>query len=238
MNNSKFDLTGIYYTANQNNDYFMSNTQKILLKSFGEGPIISVSFKPTIIGMNCTNIVVGEGNRSNYKLYKQILIGASAAKTEYVCMMEDDMLYSAEHFQYRPKKDVFAYDIAKWSIFSWVKPPIFSYRPRKLMSSLIVTREALIRTLEERYAKYPTLEEASKTIYPLYFGEPGRFEHHLGITPLKTEEYTSSVPNIMFSTQEALGFLGLGKRKAHSKITSDRVEPWGDAKTVLSLYYR
>ena len=228
------DLTILYYTANNEPEYFLGNTQKQLLKAVGDTPIVCVSFKPMTFGT--TNICVGEGGRSNYKLYKQVLIAAQAAKTEFVATAEDDMLYSAEHFQYRPKKDVFAYDIAKWSIFSWVKPPIFSYRPRKLMSSLIVTREALIRTLEERYAKYPTLEEASKTIYPLYFGEPGRFEHHLGITPLKTEEYTSSVPNIMFSTQEALGYLHLGTRKAHSKTQADRVEPWGTAEEVLKLY--
>src|ERR1035437_6747584 len=193
------NLTILYYTANEEPEYFMNNTQKQLLVAVGDTPIVSVSFKPTIIGDNCTNIVLEGQTRSNYTLYKQVLMAAKEAKTEFVAMAEDDMLYSVEHFQYRPKDDVFAYDLAKWSIFSWTKPPIFSYRPRKLMSSLIVRREALIRTLEERYAKYPTLEEASKKVYPLYWGEPGRFEHHLGITPLKTEEYTSSVPNIMFS---------------------------------------
>ena len=104
------------------------------------------------------------------------------------------------------------------------------------MSSLIVRREALIRTLEARYAKYPTLEIASKTIYPLYWGEPSRFEHHLGITPLESEEYESSVPNVMFSTEQALGYLGLGKRKAHSKIIKTEIEPWGTAEEVLQLY--
>ena len=231
------DLTILYYTANEEPEYFMKNTQKQLLKAVGDTPIVSVSFKPTMIGDNCTNIVLEGQIRSNYTLYKQVLMAAKVATTEYVATGEDDLLYSAEHFQYRPQKDVFAYDLAKWSIFSWTKPPIFSYRPRKLMSSLIVTREALIRTLEERYAKYPTLEEASKTIYPLYFGEPGRFERHLGITPLESEEYSASVPNVMFSTPEALGYLHLGTRKAHNNIQANRVEPWGTAESVLKYYH-
>ena len=230
------DITILYYTCNEEPEYFMKNTQKQLLKAIGDTPIVSVSFKPTIIGDNCTNIVLEGQTRSNYTLYKQILMAAKAVTTEYVACGEDDMLYSAEHFQYRPKDDVFAYDINKWSIFSWTKPPIFSYRVRKLMSSLIVRREALIRTLEERYAKYPTLEEASKTIYPLYWGEPSRFERHLGITPLESEEYSASVPNVMFSTPEALGYLHLGTRKAHNSVQAEIVEPWGSAEEVLSLY--
>jgi len=230
------DLTGIYYTSNQNSDYFMANTQRILLENFGDNPIISVSFKPTVIGNNCTNIVIGEQQRSNYMLYKQVLIGVRAATTKYVCMLEDDMLYSKEHFQYRPEDGIFAYNTNKWSIFSWKKPPIFSQRIRKLMNSLIVTREALLKTLEERYSKYPVLEEVPGRLIKYFWGEPGRFEDHLGINKLKTEEYYSSVPNIMFSTSEALGYLHLGERKKHSGVIKTEVEHWGSAEAVLKLY--
>lgn len=230
------DLTILYYTANNIPEYFMQNTQKVLLNAVGNTPIVTVSFKPTVVGNNCTNIVVGEGGRSNYKLYHQVLLAAKAAKTKYVATAEDDMLYTASHFQYRPADDVFAYNINKWSIFSWVKPPIFSYRPRKLMSSLVVTRDSLVRTLEERYAKYPVFEDIPEDIFGFYWGEPGRFENHLGITPLKSEEYKSTEPNIMFSTAEALGYLHLGTRKAHSKIISEQVAPWGTAAEVLKYY--
>ncbi len=228
------DLTIIYYTANKNSDYFMANTQKQLLKVIGDTQIISVSFKPMNLGKN---ICIGEQERSNYMLYKQVLQGAIEAKTKYVAMAEDDMLYSEDHFKYRPSDDnTFAYNLNKWSIFSWVKPPLFSYRPRKLMNSLIVSRDALVENLEERYVKYPIFKEVPKSIINFYWGEPGRFEDHLGITKVKIEEYNSSVPNIMFSTSEALGFLHLGKRKAHSKITSEKIEPWGTAESILKLY--
>lgn len=231
------DLTIIYYTANKNSAYFMANTQRYLLKAIGDTPIVTVSFKPTLIGRSCTNICIGEQKRSNYTIYKQILIGAQEAKTKYVAMAEDDMLYSPEHFAYRPPDDAtFSYDINKWSLFSWVSPPIFSYRVRKLMNSLITTKTALVKTLEERYAKYPVLDNIDPQLFKMYWGEPGRFENHLGITPLKTEEYSSPVPNIMFSTSEALGFLDLGVRKAHNKIRADKVEPWGTAEEVLKLY--
>lgn len=231
------DLTIIYYTANKNSNRFMANTQKYLLKAIGDTPIISVSFKPTVIGNNCNNICVGEQKRSNYMIYKQVLIGAREANTKYVAMAEDDMLYSPGHFAYRPPNDeTFSYDINKWSIFSWVNPPVLSYRVRKLMNSLITTKKALVKTLEERYTKYPVLEKIPPKLYKLYWGEPGRFEKHLGITPIKTEEYSSTVPNIMFSTSEALGYLDLGSRKTHSEIRTNKVEPWGTAEEILKLY--
>lgn len=228
------DLTIIYYTANHNKDIFMANTQKYLLKAAGKTPIISVSFRPINLG---TNICIGEQERSNFMLYKQVLIGAKEAKTKYVAMAEDDMLYSPEHFDYRPPdKNTFSYNTNKWSIFSWTKPPVFSFRVRKLMNSLIVGRDALVKTLEERYTKYPVLENIPGDIYKYYWGEPGRFEYHLRITPLKSEEFFSAIPNIMFSTSEALGYQKLGSRKTHSEIIKNEVSPWGTAEEVLKLY--
>lgn len=231
------DLTIIYYTSNTISDYFMTNTQKVLLRAIGDTPVISVSFQKTVIGPNCINYCIGEQPRSKYTLYKQILYGATRAQTKYVATAEDDMLYASEHFTHRPPDDeMFSYNVNKWSVFSWVKPAIFSYRVRKSMTSLITTRDALVKTLTERYTKYPNLESIRPKIFDLYWGEPGRFEYHLGIPAVKTEEYRSSVPNIVFSTSEALGFQELGQRKAHSKIRADRVEPWGTAEEVLKLY--
>lgn len=228
------DLTIIYYTANKNKPGFMANTQKYLLKAVGKTPIISVSFRPINLG---TNICIGEQERSNYMLYNQVLIGAKAAQTKYVAMAEDDMLYSADHFTYRPgDENTFSYNTNKWSIFSWTKPPVFSFRVRKLMNSLIVGKNALIKTLEERYAKYPELDNIPDKVYKYYWGEPGRFENHLGITPLRSEEFFSPTPNIMFSTSEALGYLQLGSRKTHSDIIQTQVSPWGTAEEVLKLY--
>jgi hypothetical protein len=80
------------------------------------------------------------------------------------------------------------------------------------------------------------LEKIPPELFKLYWGEPGRFENHLGITPVKAEEYSSKVPNIMFSTSEALGYLDLGQRKAHSEIRSYKVDPWGTAEEILKLY--
>jgi hypothetical protein len=228
------DVTVIFYTSNTVSDYFMGNVQRQLLKSVGETPIISVSFKPINFG---ENICVGDIGRSHYSIYKQILIAAKRAKTKYVATAEDDVLYPVEHFMYRPSENTIAYDLSKWSIFTWTQPPIFSFRTnRRTMTSCIAERDVLIRTLEERYAKYPVLEDIPQDIIKYYWGEPGRFEDHLEISKVKTETYFSTVPSIIFSTPEALGFEHLGTRKAHGSVTKEVLPYWGTAQNVLKLY--
>ena len=198
------DLTILFYTANHISDYFMNNVIKQLHSAVGNTRIISISHKPMNLGKN---ICVGDIGRSAYNIYKQILIGAKEAKTEYVATAEDDVLYPEKHFMYRPTENTLAYDTNKWSIFTWYKPPVFSIREgRRTMTSLIAPRKELIRTLEERYAKYPIFEKIPENIYKYYWGEPGRFEDHLGISRVNTEKYFSTVPSIVFSTEEALGF--------------------------------
>ena len=229
----KDSLTIIYYTANHISDYFMENTKKQLLKAAGDLPIISVSFKPIDFG---TNICIGEQERSSYMIYKQILAGAKAATTEYVAMAEDDVLYPKEYFDYRPAKDVFAYDVNKWSIYSWDEHPFFMYKSRRTMTNLIVTREALIKTLEERYAKYPNASDVIGTRIHSLWGEPSRFENSLRITPVAHERYSSAVPSIVFSHAEAVAFGHLGTRKAHSGTRANVVEPWGTAEEIMKLY--
>lgn len=223
------DLTIIYYTANHISPFFMANTQKQLLKAVGNTPIISVSQKPIKFGKN---ICVGDIGRSSYNLYKQILIGARAATTKYVATAEDDVLYPQKHFVYRPAKDVFAYDINKWSIFVWDNPPHFSYRNRRTMTSLTVSRTALIKTLEKRFAKHPD----PNNIPLAWWAEPGRFDGYLGIEHVKNERYMCPIPSIVFSTPEAMAFEITGTKKRRGSVRAIEIEPWGTAEEIIKLY--
>jgi len=226
MNDS---LTIIFYTANHISDYFMGNVIKQLKKSAGDIPIISVSQKPMRLG---DNYCIGDIGRSVFNIYTQVLMGAQKAKTKYIATTEDDVLYPPEHFDYRPKDDVFAYDTAKWGIYTWSKPPIFSYKERRNMTSLICNRKALIRTLEERFVKYPNPNNIDTRVW----GEPGRYEKHLGITEVKSERFEANVPHIMFSTQKALSWEGLGNRKKHGVIRAYDIPFWGRADDIIQLY--
>jgi hypothetical protein len=230
------DLTILYYTANMIPEHFMREIQKQILKAVGNTRIISVSQKPIDFG---ENILVPEG-RSLYKLYYQILLAVREAKTPYVACAEDDTLYPQEHFEYRSALDAIAYDINKYTLQTWRGDKIFSLRPgRRTMSSMIGSTKVLRDTLEERYAKYPTVESIPPTIYKYYWGEPGRFENHALLTPLKeTERFEAKYPHIQFSTPEAMGFGYLGTRKALGPVQTYELEPWGSAKDIIKLYYK
>ncbi|KKU03350.1 MAG: hypothetical protein UX88_C0039G0006 [Candidatus Woesebacteria bacterium GW2011_GWC2_47_16] len=234
------DLTVIYYTSNYldtHNPYFLENTKKQLLKAIDDLPLISVSQKPIAFGQN---ICVGDIGRSHLNLYGQILTGAKAAKTKYVAMAEDDILYSYEHFHaYLPDKDRFAYDMNKWSIFTWTRPPLFSFRNnRKVVNSLISPRDMLVEALEERFARVEKLKQEGQKEEDIihHWGDPGRYEDKLGVTVRETEEFYSGVPNIVFSHPEAFGYLSRGTRKKLGDIKAIEIPYWGRAEDVLKLY--
>lgn len=231
----KNSLTVIYYTSNwldTHNPHFLANTKKQLIKAIGDLPLISVSQKPMDFGQN---LCVGEIGRSHFNIYRQILAGAKAAKTKYVAMAEDDILYSYEHFHsYVPEQDKFAYNMSKWSIFTWKKPPLFTFRDRKVVNSLIAKKDMLVEALEERFNKFKGVKD--EDIPFAYWGDPGRYEKLLGVTVRETEEFATTVPNIVFSHPEAFGYLNLGKRKKIGYISAIEVPYWGSAEEVMKLY--
>jgi hypothetical protein len=239
-------LTVIYYTSNyleEKNPYFLENTKKQLLMAVGDLPIVSVSQKPINLGQN---ICVGEIGRSHLNIYRQILAGAKAAKTNWVAMAEDDILYSFEHFNGLPyvkpeylNGEYFLYDMNKISIFTWSQPPIFSFRPQRMVvNSLIAPRQMLVDAMEERFKRYEEL----KKIWPeeriwKYWGDPGRYEDCLGVTVRPTYQYYSWNPSIVFSHEYAYGYeFNQGKRKKLGSLRIVELDKWGRAEDIMKLY--
>lgn len=242
------DLTIVYYTSNyldEKNPVFLENTKQQLLKAAGELPIVIVSQKPTLFGSNSINVVLGDIGRSHFNIYWQILQGCKAAKTKWVAMAEDDILYSPEHFDFTryiksPQDDVFYYDMNKVSLFTWIKPAMFSFRfKREVVNQLVCNRQLLIDAMAERFKK---LEELRK-IWPdekimKYWGDPGRYEEFLGVTVRKTRQESCSNPSIVFSHEWAYGYeVNQGKKKRLGDLRILELYGWGKASDVLKLYY-
>lgn len=226
---SEPDLTIVYYTANVINASFYEQTKAQLELAAGDLPIVSVSMKPIELGVN----TVIDTKRSHVNIYRQLLIGAKMADTKYIATAEDDVLYSPEHFKYRPSPGKFAYNTGTWMIFTWGEP-MFSQKigGRRNLTSLICEREALIKTLEERFAKYPDEEDVDLRIW----AEPGKYEGHLGITQVESETFYTNPPNIIFSHDRSLSFGNLGTRKAVGQIRALEVPYWGRAEDIRSKY--
>jgi hypothetical protein len=243
------DITIVYYTSNYletKNPKFVEKTREQLLKAAGDRPIIVVSQKPTKIG-NSVNVCVGDIGRSHLNIYRQILEGAKAATTDYVAMAEDDILYSYEH--YHPeiyiknefiRPDLFLYDMAKVSIFTWTKPPMFSFRTkRKVVNQLIAPRKMLIESLEERFERVEFLKSKGWPEEKIikYWGDPGRYEHLLGVTPRKSYEFYSWVPSVVFSHEHAFGYLYQGKKKKIGDLRIIELADWGKASDIVKMFY-
>lgn len=224
------NLTVVYYTASVLREPFFSNAQKQLTQAAGRLPIISISQKPLALGEN----ICVELGRSYLNIYKQMLIGAKAAKTKYIAFAEDDTLYSAEHFRtYMPKDDEFAFDVSRWSLYTWSSPPVFSIKSRRSNSTLIAVRDLFIEAMEERFAKFPDESQ----IKLKNWAEPSRYESHLGVTVRTGFEFSSDVPCITFSHPDAIGYDIQGELKALGKMKAYEIPYWGRASDVMERFY-
>jgi len=249
MGMTNFDMTVVYYTSNyleEHNPWFVENTKKQLIKAIGDYPLIIVSQKPMakddllMQRPNTENIVVGDWGRHHLNIYKQILIGSKAAKTEWVALAEDDIFYSYEHFHtYAPPHDKFAFDMSKVSLFSWTKPPMYSFRnKRRVVNHMIARRDMLVDAMEERFKRVDELQKEGKGddfILPR-FGDPGRYEDRLGVTIRKSEEFYTTCPGIVLTHPDAYGYLNHGKRKRIGDLRIIELQYWGKASSMLELW--
>lgn len=224
------DLTVIYYTANKISDYFFQNTKKQLLLTAQGMPIISVSQKPMDLGKN---ICMGDIGYNSLNIYKQVLVGAKSAKTKYIAMAEDDVLYSPEHFAYIPQTETFTYNMNVETIYTWNKNQCFIYKNRRALHSLICGRELFITAMEERFSKYP--DAADK---PDWWSEPGKsaYERRLGVKRYGSIQMSSKIPNIVFCAPQMLGFGFLGYKKKLGDVRKTVLPYWGKIEDIIKLY--
>lgn len=236
------DLTAIYYTSNHLevvNPRFVAKTKELLLESLGDIPLVSVSQVP-MHGFGL-NVCVGVKPRGHLEIYKSILVGARVATTDYIGLVEDDIIYAPSHFTtHRPPLHKFSYDFNKWGINTWVTPPVFGYRARAVVNQLIAPRQLLIDALEERFAMYPDIESLQRKFGPdnplKFWGDLGRYEKHLGVTVREWEPFAAPDPSVVFSHEEAFGFLSRGKRKSIGEGHRPALPFWGRAVDVLRIW--
>jgi hypothetical protein len=229
--NTHSDLTIIFLTLNELPEGWNKFQQQKLLEAVGDTPIISVSKLPTIIGDNCINILQTEP-RSSSNVYWQILKACKIATTTFIAIAETDSLYPAEHFCFRPQMDECAYNGHHWSIFSW-GVPTYGYRNRKGNYTMICSRELVIKSLEERFAKYPEGTPEDKT------GEIGRerIEKHLGLTPVKTIEfYSKDAAVVNLNHVYGLDDRQRRKHKTLGTLLAFDIPRWGPASDLIKNF--
>lgn len=223
------DLTLVYYSASVVPKAFEWEVVKRLKKM--NLPIVAVTHDSRDWEW-FPNLILSDLPRSQASIYRQLLIGAKAAQTKYVACCEDDVLYSPEHFKFRPKAGHWGYNMNPWSIFTW-GTAMFTYKApggRRNLNGLICERQLLIDHLEERFRLWP--DEFDINI----FGEPGKYDNQLGTTPHPSQDFYINPPNIVFSHQTNLQFAGLGERKGLGQIRATEIPYWGKAEDIRSYY--
>jgi hypothetical protein len=223
------DITIIFYTCNVVADEFAERIRRHLVQESAPGiRVISVSFEPMNFG---DNIVVQQRPQgpSEYNVYWQILQGAANADTEYVACCEDDSLYVPAHFQFRPPKNMIAFNLNRWSMVGNNGNPIFYYRDRTVMGQCIAPRRLLVDTLSARYNKYPEYQENLMK----YWGEPTRAETKLGLTPVPRLEFKTTEPTIVVKHRKSLS--GVRARKP-TDIIVEEMAPWGRASDLWQKF--
>jgi glycosyltransferase involved in cell wall biosynthesis len=205
------DLTILYYTANVISPKIEAPVVRSL-KKHGY-PIISISQKPMDLG---TNILFKE-ERSIQNIYRQVLLGAQRATTEYVALCEDDSLYTKEHFTAsRPK--TFAYNLNRWVLH--LSDNIFTYRKRPVLSQCIAHRETLIKNLEERFRIHGV------NVPSPICGEMGYFDKRLGMTEHGYETFETKKPNMVVHHDKAIT---KGRLQGKDKPPTQNIPGWGNS---------
>ena len=183
------DITLLFITSNRVPEGWAAYHKGVLLAAAGDNPIMTISREPMDWGIN----VLQTEPSSPFNFYQQILRGAKLATTPYVALVEDDALYSKEHFEYRPQLDAFGYNMNRLSLYTWGEPT-YSWSPGNMCGCAgIYPRELAIEALEERFAKY------GKDIPIKTFGELGRYEKYLNVTIRKVEQFYSETPIIQMN---------------------------------------
>lgn len=222
-------LSVVFYTANTAPIDFRIAILDNLEKAIGDLMLITVSKKPMEFGdVN----LVEDTPSSHFNIYRQALTGAKSATTKYIALCEDDQLYSPAHFNYRPRRTPFAYNLGYWGIYTWQDPPMYNYKGRKNLGNLICDRVAFIEAMEERFAKYPNPNPNLKDIW----AEPGKYERQLGVTIRESEDFYSQPPNVKFSHPTELSFNALGTRKRSGELRATDIPYWNRADDLRILY--
>lgn len=235
------DLTLIYYSASVIPEIPAERIREnLLLVTKNQYPIISVTQKPLDFGQN---ICVGEVGVSKYNEYKQILMGAKEATTKYVACVEDDVLYSPGHFEYRPPAETFAYDTNYW--FAQMGQDFFWRHTIEKMSGMlgcIVERETIIKNLSKRYELYP--EDPTTThVKWIQWGEPGFYDDKFFGMENKRTSFFSDKPSLMFIHEKAMGTKQLVrfKRRYGDPLPENKcesLEGFGTAKSIIEKYWK
>ena len=143
--------TVLYYTSNRESLEFETKVVMNLVKNCGGLPIISVTHKPMPLGKN---ICVGDVGVSGYNMFRQVLIGCEACKSDFIISAEADCLYPPDYFWFRPKRLDRCYRNTNLYVMP-DKRDFFFHKPGGATHAQVVGREFYIDRLKFLFGDGP-----------------------------------------------------------------------------------
>jgi len=215
--------TVLYYTSNREKPEFEAKVRQTTLENCGGIPIISVSQKPIDFG---ENICVGDVGCSYVNAFRQILIGAKAAKTDYLYFAESDFLYPPAYFSFNPTGK----DLYRYNNICIVFKKIYSryYRKEFSIGAQVAKREFVVRELEI-YLKDQ----------PQWIDGPFRIQHPNGViipdwNDAPCEYFSTEVPCVSFKTGDGVAKSARTMPGAENRLWT--VPYWGEAQKLGEKY--
>lgn len=216
------DVTILYYTSNREEIKFEERIQQTLLKNCGNLPIISISQKPINLG---TNICVGDVKPSGFNMFRQVLIGCKAAKTEFVISAESDCVYDKSYFEYRPKRN----DICYRNSNLYLIPDHRSYWFKKsegATHSQIIGRDFYIETLEKLFYGTPEWSAEEFNFPKERTGNDDVFLSN------QIEYYKTENPVFQIKTHRSMRYYSHS-----SRIPVEELPYWGKCSDIRAYYF-
>jgi hypothetical protein len=223
------DLTVIYLTANLLPENWSNYQRKVLLEAVGDSPIISVSRKPINLGANLLDVEI----KSTLNIYRQMLRAIKLAKTPFIAIAEDDVLYPESHFNsFRPGPNTFAYNMNRLNIYQWNRIPKYSWKNRVSNCTLIAPTELALNSLEERLS----LKVINR--FEKRNGELGReqIDKYLHTTIRKICQFFSDISVVRIDHQYGSDVTALHRSKAPGSIQAYDIPFWGRAEDIVSKF--
>lgn len=228
------DLTIIFLTTNALPSRWEKVHLEHLLRAADGRPMVVISKEGMELDRPNTTYLIQEGPFCAWNVYRQLLRGAKLAETKYVAVAEDDTLYPARHFNdFRPPDDAVAYDMSRWSVFSWAQRPFFSAIRKYGNFTMIGPRQLVIDALEEREKKYPNGKD--------YTGEIGRseVERILGVKRNKLVEWHCIEPMVNLCHPQGLSPTYVntpGLERKPGELKAWDIPVWGKASDIAAIY--
>lgn len=151
-------------------------------------PIVAVTLQP--IDWPASQNIVLPLERGYLTMFRQILAGLEALDTEIAFFAEHDVLYSAEHFTFRPPRaDAYFYNLSWWKVDARTGHAL-TYTAKQT-SQLCADRALLVAHYRERVRRV----EAEGFSRAMGF-EPGSHGRPQRVDDVPSATWRSAVPNI------------------------------------------